>query len=124
MDILSVLGQVRSLLRQEERLSYRILRRQFALDEEALDDLKYELIEVQELAVDKDGKMLVWTGGATEGKKGKWVNGETGKDPEPRTPNPELRTFSRDLHASPSRRAHPRRGFARRGAQNHHRLIC
>ena len=90
MDILSVLGQVRSLLRQEERLSYRILRRQFALDEEALDDLKYELIEVQELAVDKDGKMLVWTGGATEGKKGKWVNGETGKDPEPRTPNSEL----------------------------------
>ena len=62
MDIVSVLGQVRSLLQQEGRLSYRILKRQFALDDEALDDLKYELIEVQELAIDKDGKMLVWVG--------------------------------------------------------------
>lgn len=62
MDIIEVLSQVRSLLQQEGRLSYRILQRQFALDEEALDDLKYELIEVQELAVDKDGKMLTWTG--------------------------------------------------------------
>ena len=62
MDIIGVLSQVRSLLQQEGRLSYRILRRQFALDEETLDDLKYELIEVQELAIDKDGKMLVWVG--------------------------------------------------------------
>ena len=66
MDILSVLGQVRSLLRQEGRLSYRILKRQFALDDEALDDLKYELIEVQEIAIDKDGKMLVWTGSSAK----------------------------------------------------------
>ena len=62
MDIVHVLGQVRALLRQEGRLSYRLLKRQFALDDEALDDLKYELIEVQEFAIDKDGKMLVWTG--------------------------------------------------------------
>ena len=36
------------------------------LDDERLDVLKDELIAAQELAVDKDGKMLVWTGdGAT-----------------------------------------------------------
>ena len=62
MDILEVLGQVRELLQQEGRVSYRILKRQFALDDESLEDLKFELIEVRELATDKDGKMLVWAG--------------------------------------------------------------
>ncbi|MBI3757793.1 MAG: adenylate/guanylate cyclase domain-containing protein, partial [Deltaproteobacteria bacterium] len=35
---------------------------QFQLDEEQLELLKEELIDIQELAVDKDGKMLVWAG--------------------------------------------------------------
>ena len=42
-----------------------MLQREFALDAETLEDLKVELIEVDELAVDKDGKMLVWAGGET-----------------------------------------------------------
>src|SRR5262245_53759705 len=62
MDIIKVVGQVRELLQQQGRLSYRIVRRQFALDEAALEDLKFELIDIQEVAVDKDGKMLVWKG--------------------------------------------------------------
>src|SRR5262245_8200658 len=62
MDILAVLAQVRELLQQQGRLSYRILQRHFALDADALEDLKFELIDIQEVAVDKDGKMLVWTG--------------------------------------------------------------
>ena len=66
MDILEVLEQVRELLQQKGRVSYRILKRQFALDDEALDDLKYELIEVDEFATDKDGKMLVWIGTETQ----------------------------------------------------------
>ena len=65
MDIIAVLDHVRSLLQQEGRVSYRILKRQFGLDDEALEDLKFELIEVRELATDKDAKMLVWTGGQT-----------------------------------------------------------
>src|SRR5262245_24085023 len=60
MDMLAVLTQVREALRQQGRLSYRLLQRQFALDETALEDLKFELIDIQEVAVDKDGKMLVW----------------------------------------------------------------
>ncbi len=63
MDILEVLDKVRELLQQEGRVSYRLLQRQYALDDEALEDLKFELIEVRELAIDRDGKMLVWTGG-------------------------------------------------------------
>ena len=66
MDILEVLEQVRELLQKKGRVSYRILKRQFALDDEALDDLKYELIEVDEFATDKDGKMLVWIGTETQ----------------------------------------------------------
>src|SRR5882672_8821575 len=62
MDILKVLAQVQEQLRQQGRLSYRILKMQFQLDEEQLALLKEELIDIQELAVDKDGKMLVWAG--------------------------------------------------------------
>ena len=32
------------------------------LDDAYLDDLKYELTEVQELATDREGTMLIWTG--------------------------------------------------------------
>ena len=59
MDVIEVLDQVRELLQRQGRLSYRLLKKQFALDEEGLEDLKYELVDIQELAVDKDGKMLV-----------------------------------------------------------------
>ena len=40
MDILEVLDQVRELLQQKGRVTYRILKRQFALDDESLEDLK------------------------------------------------------------------------------------
>ena len=62
MDFVEVLKQARALLQSEGRLSYRLLKRQFGLDDDGLDDLKYELIDIQEVAADKDGKMLVWTG--------------------------------------------------------------
>jgi class 3 adenylate cyclase/tetratricopeptide (TPR) repeat protein len=62
MDFYAVLDQVVDLLRSRGRVSYRALKRQFALDDAYLDDLKAELIEVQQLAVDQEGTMLVWTG--------------------------------------------------------------
>jgi class 3 adenylate cyclase/tetratricopeptide (TPR) repeat protein len=58
-----ILAQVRDLLQREQRLSYRALKRRFALDDEYLEDLKAELVEAKRLAVDEDGKVLVWTGG-------------------------------------------------------------
>ena len=67
VDFVAVLDQVIALLRQRGRLTYRTLQRQFQLDEVALEDLKEELIYGQRLAVDEDGRVLVWTGatGAT-----------------------------------------------------------
>ena len=43
-------------------MTYRALTRQFELDDAALEDLKFELIEGQRLAVDENGTVLVWTG--------------------------------------------------------------
>ena len=61
MDFYAILDQVMALLRQRQRVTYRALKVQFQLDDEALEALKEELIEAQHLAVDQDGRMLVWT---------------------------------------------------------------
>src|SRR5918911_5716064 len=60
MDFYAVLDQILALLRQRGRVSYRALKRQFDLDDAYLDDLKMELIEVHQCAVEQDGTMLVW----------------------------------------------------------------
>jgi hypothetical protein len=62
MDFFAVVDQVIELLQSRGRVSYRALKRQFVMDDAYLDDLKAELIEVQQLAVDQDGTMLAWTG--------------------------------------------------------------
>ncbi len=57
-----VMEQAIALLQRRGRISYRALKRQFDLDDEYVEDLKVEIIEVHKLAVDQDGKMLVWIG--------------------------------------------------------------
>jgi len=52
MTFKEVLAQVIDWLQQDKRVSYRALKRQFALDDEFLVDLTYELTEVQQRAVD------------------------------------------------------------------------
>ena len=65
MDFYEVLEQVQDLLRQRGRVAYRVLKLQFKLDDEALEALKDELIYSQQLAVDAEGKVLVWAGDAS-----------------------------------------------------------
>src|SRR5947208_3120665 len=62
MDFYAVLDQVLDLLRQRGRVTYNALKRQFGLDDACLQDLKDEIIAAQRVAVDEDGKVLVWTG--------------------------------------------------------------
>jgi class 3 adenylate cyclase/tetratricopeptide (TPR) repeat protein len=62
VDFVAVVDQVIALLRQRGRLTYSTLKRQFQLDEAALEDVKNELIEGQRLAVDERGNVLAWTG--------------------------------------------------------------
>jgi class 3 adenylate cyclase len=65
MDYDAVLAQVLELLQQEQRIAYRVLKRRLHLDDETLEDLKDDLIYAKKLAVDEDGRVLVWTGGTS-----------------------------------------------------------
>jgi len=62
VDFVAVVDQVIALLRQRGRVAYRTLKRQFQLDDEAIEDLKIELIDAQHLARDEQGSILVWLG--------------------------------------------------------------
>ena len=57
-----ILTQVTELLQRESRVAYRVLKRRFALDDEYIEDLKADLIDAKRVAVDEDGKVLVWAG--------------------------------------------------------------
>ena len=67
MDFVAVVDQVIALLRQRGRLTYRMLKRQFELDDTVLEDLKEELIYGQRLVVDEDERVLVWMGDVVQG---------------------------------------------------------
>ncbi len=62
MTFEEIVDQALAMLQRRGRVAYRTLKRQFNLDDEALDDLKVELIEAQQVAIDEDGNILVWTG--------------------------------------------------------------
>jgi class 3 adenylate cyclase/tetratricopeptide (TPR) repeat protein len=64
MDFYDVLERVLEILQQHKRVTYRALQRQFDLDEAYLEDLKAEIIEARQLAVDEGGRVLVWAGAA------------------------------------------------------------
>ena len=64
MTFEEILNQAMALLQRQGRVSYRALKRQFDLDEAYVEDVKLELIEVHQVAVDQDNTMLVWPGGA------------------------------------------------------------
>jgi class 3 adenylate cyclase len=66
MTFEEVVDQASAMLQRRGRVTYRLLKRQFHLDDEALEDLKEELIYGQGLAVDEDGRVLVWTGSASQ----------------------------------------------------------
>ena len=76
MDLMDVLDQARDLLQKKGRITYRMLKAQFQLDNEAMDALREELIEGERVAVDEDGKVLVWVGTDAEVEKAKRGNGE------------------------------------------------
>jgi oligopeptide/dipeptide ABC transporter ATP-binding protein len=62
MTFEEILDEAIAMLQRRGQMTYRTLQRQFALDEDALTDLKDELIYGQRLAIDEDDRALVWTG--------------------------------------------------------------
>ena len=57
-----LLAQIIGLLQRDGRVTYRALKRRFDLEDDYLADLTAEIIEAKRLAVDEDGKVLVWVG--------------------------------------------------------------
>jgi hypothetical protein len=60
MDPYEVVRQAVKILQEQGRLTYRMLKRQFNLDDEALEDVKEELL-FSHPVVDETGSGLVWT---------------------------------------------------------------
>ncbi len=86
MNFARVLKEVLWCLVTEGSISYRRIKRGFGLDEDALDDVRRELISALHIATDLDGEFLVW---APDGRAAR---------PEPRAlpqPLPALRLAER-----------------------------
>src|SRR5712691_7854738 len=65
MTFEEILDQAIAMLQRRGRVTYRTLRLQFQLDEEQLVALKEALIDAERLAVDEEGRVLVWAGPPT-----------------------------------------------------------
>lgn len=57
-----VLNQIRTLLHQRGRVTYRSLRLRYQLDDDLLAGITDELVSAERVAVDEDGKVLIWVG--------------------------------------------------------------
>ena len=69
MDFYEMLDQALDLLRGRGRVSYRALKRQFDLDDEALEDLKEAILFDHPEARDESGRGLVWAGGSAASRR-------------------------------------------------------
>jgi class 3 adenylate cyclase len=92
MDYDALLELVVALLQREQRLSYRVLKRRLQLDDGMLEDLKEDLIYAKQLAVDEEGRVLVWRG--TAGTQADQTPKVAPELPEPRAPEAERRQLT------------------------------
>ena len=81
MTVEELITEVMAVLQREGRISYRILKRRFNLDDEYLEDLKAELIDAKRVAVDEDGKVLVGLGRDEKEKRRKEETARTVQSP-------------------------------------------
>src|SRR5215831_62319 len=86
MDYDAVLATVLAMLQQEQRLSYRVLKLRLQLDDDTLEALREDLIYAKKLAVDEEGKVLVWAGGAGAGATPAAPTREPARPPRSYTP--------------------------------------
>ena len=64
MTFNQVLSQTIAMLHEHGRVSYRALKRQFALQDDYLEDLKDAILFAHPQVMDEEGRGLVWTGDA------------------------------------------------------------
>ena len=80
-----VLDQVRELLQQRGRVTYRSLKLRYQLDDEVLAGVTDELIKAERVAIKEDGDVLVWAGASPVPSTKFQVSSPT----QPLTPNPQ-----------------------------------
>lgn len=81
MSFYEVVQQARDLIQRNGRVSLRGLKREFDLDDEALEELVEELVDIQQVAA-REGKALAWIGGTGQGDLVETV-AESPSAPEP-----------------------------------------
>lgn len=59
MSFEEILEQIIEILNRRGQVSYRAIKRQFDINDQYLEDLKYEIVDVLKLAVDRNQEMLV-----------------------------------------------------------------
>ena len=62
MTFEDIVDQAIEMVRRRGQVSYRMIKRQFHLDDDVLEDLKEELLYAQPQVSDDEGKGLLWTG--------------------------------------------------------------
>ncbi len=82
MSFIETVRRAREFLRDEGRISLRGLKREFNLDDEALDELVEELVDVQQVAA-REGKVVSWIGPAGGEPETRPVAVPTTPEPEP-----------------------------------------
>src|SRR6266849_1763614 len=91
MKFSEVVAQTLAWLQREGRVSYRALKREFDLDDEFLEDVKAEIIEAKRLAIDENGKVLVWVGDPLVASN-QFPVASSSQPPAPQTADSGLRT--------------------------------
>src|SRR5262245_29686272 len=82
MDYDAIVTQALALLQREQRLPYRVLNLGLQFDDGTLEALKGDLVYAKRLAMDEDGRVLVWTGGPS--------SAPTTASPVPLPPTPDV----------------------------------
>jgi hypothetical protein len=62
MTFEEIVDQAIKMVRRRGQVSYRMLKRQFALDDAGFEDLKDELLYSQSQIIDDEGRGFAWTG--------------------------------------------------------------
>src|SRR5262252_5118207 len=63
-----ILAQIIDLLKRQGRVSYRAIKRRFAIDDDYIEDLKEEILYVHPV-IDDEGRGLIWTGDTANGQE-------------------------------------------------------
>jgi class 3 adenylate cyclase len=99
-----VLDQIRELLRQRGRVTYRSLKLRYQLDDELLAGVTDELIKAERVAVDESGEVLVWVGASpVQSSEFKVQSSTQPPVPSSQSPVAELRTPNSELTSAERR---------------------